>query len=226
MPTALITGAGRGLGQALSRELCAREWDVIAVVRRSESLADLPREARGIVADIGDDSCAEAIREALLDIPSLDLLVNNAGIVRHGPHLAQVHTKDVLDSLNIHCLGALRVTQATLPALLRSSRPLIVNVSSRRGSLASELAGGVGDEISYSYRLAKAAQNMLTVCLHQEFSLLGVRVLAVHPGALLTEESPPDAKLTPTDAANRIIDLVESEVDGVFIEPPNTVLPW
>jgi NAD(P)-dependent dehydrogenase (short-subunit alcohol dehydrogenase family) len=233
MPAAVVTGAGRGLGRALCAELVGRGWDVLALVRRTESADDLAAwlgsSVCPVVADVADDTCAGVLAAALEPFAQLELLVNNAGIVRVGPALAGVHPADVLESLDVHCVGALRVTQAVLPWLLRAPSACIVNVSSRRASLTSEAAGGVpGSDVSYAYRIAKAAQNMLTVCLSRELAETGVDVLAVHPGALLTDEAPPDAALEPALAARRILDLAARphEAPGLFVEPPDRVLSW
>lgn len=233
MPTAMVTGAGRGLGKALSQDLLARGWSVIGLVRSEESARQLEYELAGslqtIITDIGHDDCITAISDGLASVDAVDLLVNNAGIVRRGPKLATAKPADIIDSVNVHCVGALRVTQAVLPWLLRSDRPQIVNISSRRGSLSQEENGGVaGSEVSYAYRIAKAAQNMLTVCLNHELAAEGVTVVAVHPGALRTDEAPPDADLSPDQAAARIVDLVEEprQLDGLFLEPPGKMLAW
>lgn len=230
-PAAVVTGAGRGLGRALCLELADRDWTIVAVVRRAESARALAAEvpdAHCVVADVADDSCVPLLVDVLERLPAVDLLINNAGIVRVGPRLAETCPADVLDSFNVHCLGALRATQATLPWLQRAPRPAIVNISSRRGSLAQEAAGGAPGDASYAYRIAKAAQNMLTVCLSGELRHAGIPVLAVHPGALLTGTAPPDAAVAPRRAARRILALAEQadRAPALFLEPPDRPLPW
>ncbi len=77
-------------------------------------------------------------------------------------------------------------------------------------------------QFSYSYRIAKAAQNMLTLCLQQEFEDKGIRVTAIHPGKLKTDIGAFDANMTPAEGAKNIYDwVIDSNVDasGKFIEP-------
>jgi NAD(P)-dependent dehydrogenase (short-subunit alcohol dehydrogenase family) len=194
---------------------------------------DLPlRELRDVML-VRDDHDRQTLLlvEFLEDLHHLDgcaAVEVSCRFVRVGPRLAETCPADVLDSFNVHCLGALRATQATLPWLQRAPRPAIVNISSRRGSLAQEAAGGAPGDASYAYRIAKAAQNMLTVCLSVELRHAGIPVLAVHPGALLTGTAPPDAAVAPRLAARRILALAEQadRAPALFLEPPDRTLPW
>jgi NAD(P)-dependent dehydrogenase (short-subunit alcohol dehydrogenase family) len=107
----------------------------------------------------------------------------------------------------VHCVGALRCTKAALPWLRRAARPVVVNVSSRFGSIGRTAAGefrGI-----YSYNVAKAALDMLTACLDRELRADGIRVFAVHPGRLRTAVGAADADTDPADAARKLADWVE-----------------
>lgn len=233
LPGVVVTGAAGGIGAALAREASARGHRVLALVRRP--MAHPGRlHAPGIrvsVTDVTRDEAVDALPEILAEagISRIGLLVNAAGIVRYGTTLATTSAETVVESLNVHCLGALRVTRACLPALLRAPRPAVLNLASRHGSLALAAAGGVpGVEVSYAYRIAKAAQNMLTACLHQELAPR-VRVLAVHPGRVATAIAPADADRSPAEAAKDLLDLAANaplEWSGRFIEPPAAFLEW
>lgn len=224
----LITGANRGLGAVLAAQYLARGWEVLALAR---SGAGLPDGVRGVVADLSLDS-ARTILRAFLEKRGapLDLLINNAG-----PPAATMGTEDAaLEELvahfQVHCAGVLRVVQAAKPFLLQAPVPLVVNISSRLASLTRMAAGEYADiHRSLSYPVAKAAQNMLTIQLHRELFPLGCRVVAVHPGALLTGYGSRDAATPVAEGAERLTRLVAglgSEVSGVFLDPEGGVIPW
>ena len=161
-----------------------------------------------VVADVGTGEVEAAVADALRAAGApLDLLVNNAGHVRKLRGLAATEAGDLEELFRVHCVGALRCTRAALPWLRRAARPLVVNVSSRFGSIARTAAGefrGI-----YSYNVAKAAQNMLTACLDHELRGEGVRVFSVHPGRLRTSVGAVDADTDPADAARKLADWVD-----------------
>ena len=111
---------------------------------------------------------------------------------------------------NVHCLGAMNVTQAVLPLLEQSDSPLIINISSRLASMSRNARGEfAGRGFSYAYRIAKGAQNMLTLCLADELGPRGFRVCALHPGRLKTQSGSDDACLTADQPAAAIYRMVE-----------------
>ncbi|MFE6915489.1 SDR family NAD(P)-dependent oxidoreductase [Streptomyces rubiginosohelvolus] len=232
LPGVVVTGAAGGIGAAVAREACARGHRVLALVHRSTSEPAL--NVPGIhveVADVTRESVSEAVVRGLAaaGISRVGILVNAAGAVRHGTTLASTSAESIMESLDVHCTGVMRVTRACLPALLQAPRPVVLNLTSRHGSLSLAASGGVpGVPVSYSYRIAKAAQNMLTACLHQELAPR-VRFLAVHPGRVATAIAPADADRSPAVTADQLLDLAENappEWSGRFLEPPATFLDW
>ncbi len=209
MPSILVTGAGRGFGRALCEVHRERGWTVFPLLRSFTVAAELkardPERCHPIVADVARDDVEARIAAVLRGhTDALDLLVNNAGNIRKLRGLERAAPEDLVEAFRVHCVGAMRCTRAALPFLERSARPWVVNVSSRKGSIAGVLEGrGTG---IYSYQIAKAAQNMLSACLDHELSPRGIRVLGVHPGRLLTEVGPPDADTSPDLAAARLAD--------------------
>ena len=232
MPAVLVTGAGRGLGRALIEEFGGRGWTTFPLVRDALAARDLARgsdRCRPIVADVREESAESAIARALeaADLP-LDLLVNNAGVIRKLRGLAAADPSDLEDLFRVHCVGALRCTRAALPWLRRAPRPLVANVSSRFGSIARTAAGefrGI-----YAYHVAKAAQNMLTACLDRELGGQGVRVLAVHPGRLRTSVGAVDADTDPADAARAFADWAQTVGPGapcgLYDVMEGRLIPW
>jgi NAD(P)-dependent dehydrogenase (short-subunit alcohol dehydrogenase family) len=161
---------------------------------------------------------------------ALDVLINNAGSRGYLFSIDDVPEEEITELFEVHCLGALRATRSALPFLRRSAAPLVVNLTSRLGSIGRTSAGDFsGQRISYSYRIAKAAQNMLTLCLHQELGLEGVAVCAVHPGLLLTESGPPDAATSAEEGARRLADWIlsaDSSVSGTYRELDSGYSEW
>ncbi len=212
MPTVLITGASRGFGRALFDVYAQRGWTVLPLVRESRAAVQLQAEGGSachpIVADV---TAADAEREIARVLERrggpLDVLINNAGnIVKHRG-LADTAVEELEDLFAVHCVGVFRCTRSALPFLRQSGRAVVVNISSRWGSIARTVSGYGGG--IYSYQIAKCAQNMLTVCLDQELRGAGIRVLAVHPGRLKTEVAAKDADTEPQEAARALADWIE-----------------
>ena len=213
MSAVLITGASRGFGRELVDIYHSNGWTVFPLVRKQSDADSLsirfPSECHPIVADVGLDSCASAIEKTLTaNADSLDLLINNAGTIRKKRGMDGATPDDMIDHFNVHVVGAWRCTRAALPFLRKATRPVIVNITSRKGSI-SFTAGAEGNLV-YAYQIAKAAQNMLTGCLHQELQSQNINVIAVHPGGLRTSVAPPDADTEPADAARALYSWLET----------------
>ncbi|PEM25530.1 SDR family NAD(P)-dependent oxidoreductase [Bacillus wiedmannii] len=202
-----ITGGNRGLGLQLVKVFHEHGHIVYPLVRTEVAVTQLKQmfscRCVPILADLSLDESTEQIKKQLdKHTEYMDLVINNAGITVKG----------------------------TYAALAKSNYPRIINVSSRLGSLHKmankEFPQG---QFSYSYRIAKAAQNMLTLCLQQEFENKGIRVTAIHPGKLKTDIGAFDANMTPAEGAQNIYDwVIDSNVDasGKFIEPGVGELKW
>ncbi len=231
----LITGGNRGLGLELVRVFHENEHIVFPVVRMKEAIdflnKNFPNRCHPILADVSnDESIAEIESQIGSYVNHLDILINNAGIPGKSYEIEKVSTKELMDLYNIHCLGVVRTVQATLPYLRKSKNPRIINLSSRLGSL-SKMANGefAKGKFSYSYRIAKAAQNMLTLCLDQELVDIPISVTAIHPGKLMTSSGAYDADMSPEDAAKRIYTWLlnsKQNISGKFFEPLVSEMNW
>ena len=227
---AVISGAGRGFGAALAGALADDGWMVYGIVRPDSAPArnaavryldwDISRPCPGPVAEV-------------LTGADLDVVVNNAAVGSRQNSLGDVDPGDLAASLNNNVGGAVRVTQACLAGLFGPDngprRPLVINVSSRLGSAALQAAGEfAGFGTSYSYRLSKAALNMLTLSLHEEF---GDRldVWSVHPGILKTGMGRSGAAKDPAVAAAELLHEINAGTPAGprFVELGSGVpLPW
>jgi NAD(P)-dependent dehydrogenase (short-subunit alcohol dehydrogenase family) len=174
MPSVLVTGAGRGIGKAITEHLAARGWDVIAGVRSerdAEAIAALaPQRISSVILDVTDAGHIAALNESLPE--RLDAVVNNAGIVVSGP-METVTPEDWRKQLEINVIGQLAVTRAVLPRL-RTSRGRVVFISSVNGRLSMSLVG--------AYCASKFALEAAAGALRMELSSWGIRVAIIEPG--------------------------------------------
>jgi len=190
-----------------------RGWSLFPLVRDPQAAA--PLESRygatchPIVGDVGKADVEERITQVLSQhTDSLDLLINNAGNIKKVRYLPNTTPEEIESLFRVHCLGTFRCTRAALPFLRKAARPVVVNMTSRWGSIGRAVSGefrGI-----YSYQIAKCAQNMLTACLDQELSKEGIRVFAIHPGKLTTEAGAYDADIPPRESALRLADWLQA----------------
>lgn len=179
-----------------------------------------------MVWDVTDDDVSP-LHEALKDDP-LDLLINNAGAGTPGGPLEMVDVATVLSTCDVNVGGVIRATRAALPSLRRAAAPLVLNISSRLGSISDQADGRYRNfATSYAYRISKAAQNMATTCLANELGPR-VRVWSVHPGSLATGMGRTGAGGDPVAAAGRLLELADSTVTSSprFVDLGHGELPW
>jgi NAD(P)-dependent dehydrogenase (short-subunit alcohol dehydrogenase family) len=234
MATIFITGAGQGIGRALVDVFTERGDSVIALSRADPHFTDPKSQyhhsVMPIAGDVGDDACEAAIATALLTykISSLDILINNAGIGGTGQSISDVEPSEMIRLFQTNCMGALRCTRACLPYLRAAKHPLVINISSRLGSMSwNEAHPSIAKKHSYSYRISKASLNMLTVCMALELESIGIRVVSVHPGTVLTRLGSPDAKLSPRAAAESLVGLLATDLRGPqFLGPDGESYAW
>ena len=178
-----------------------------------------------MVADVTDNNVQATIIESLKSRSGIDVLVNNAGTESNGILLSDTSPHDVLSLVDVHCLGVLRVSQAVIPLMEKDG--IVINVSSRFGSIAKTAAGELDAiECSYAYRIAKAAQNMLTQCMCREFRKTGIRICAIHPGRLKIETASSDADKTPEEAAEELFDKLSAIEHGKFYDLFGGQMAW
>ena len=187
---ALVTGANRGIGFEVCRQLAAAGFVVLLTVREAtkaqaaaEALSSVGR-VEPLVLDVANaDSIAKAAAEVASQYNCLDVLINNAGI--HYDTWEKVEDADiggtVTEAIRTNLLGPWRTSKAFLPLLRRSRAGRIVNVSSEAGSLA-KMGGGPP-----AYQVTKAALNALTRTLAGELLETRILVNAVCPGWVATE---------------------------------------
>jgi NAD(P)-dependent dehydrogenase (short-subunit alcohol dehydrogenase family) len=204
-PIALVTGANRGLGLEVARQLAGRGFSVIAGSRGLAAGAEAvaPLRAAGLEVDarrldVTDAATVEALAAELgRAARRLDVLVNNAGIYPGSPTEAAVDANldDLRRTFEVNTLGPWRCCRAFVPLLRRSPHPRVVNVSSGDGQLAEMGTGHL------AYRLSKVALNAFTRVLANDLRGDGVLVNAVCPGWVATDMGGPGGRPVADGAA-------------------------
>ncbi|WP_104103898.1 SDR family oxidoreductase [Arthrobacter sp. 08Y14] len=179
---AVVTGASSGIGAAAVRALRNSGWDVVAVARRGDRLQALAAEtgAQAITADVTDGESVARMADEVLAAGGVDAVINNAGGAWGVDSVATGKLGDWEAMYNVNVLGALRVTQAFLPALRASGQGSVLMLTST-AALASYEGGG-------GYCAAKSAEQALAETLRLEEAENNVRVIEILPGMVKTEE--------------------------------------
>lgn len=222
--TVLITGANRGIGLELARQYSSAGWQVIATARspdRAEELNGL--DVRVLQLDVTDQESVVRLAHDLGD-QSIDILINNAGILPEAKSIADVNFDDFNRVLAVNTVGPIRVTQALLPNLRRGSLRKIINISSIVGSIANNTGGGM-----YGYRESKAALNMFTTSLAIELRADRFTCIVMHPGWVQTDMGGKNAAVSTRDSVRGIRDVIGNltqDDSGTFWAYNGKQLPW
>jgi NAD(P)-dependent dehydrogenase (short-subunit alcohol dehydrogenase family) len=223
MARVLVTGANRGIGLAFVRAFQKRGDDVIATVRDPATADELTESgARIEELDVADDASVSLFQERLANTP-IDLLINNAGIMRRD-RIDTIDTASILRQFDINALGALRVTLAMHHNLkLAQQAARVVMMTSRMGSISDNTSGGY-----YGYRTSKAALNVIAKSL--SIDLAPISVVALHPGYVRTRMTGNQGDLTAEDAVDQmltnVIDRADRSLSGRFFHRDGHELPW
>lgn len=225
MATVLITGANRGIGLGLARELHDRGATVIGTTRSLDGADELTGLARVEVLDVTDPGSVRALRDTLAaDGTALDVLVNNAGWAapEYARSMAEVDLERDQRTFAVNAVGTMRVLQEL--AGLLAPGATVLNLSSRLASFASTTV--VNDPV---YAASKAAVNMLTRQLALDDAFRGRCLVSVSPGWVRTRMGGSDAALSVEESAASLANLVEKltpEDTGQFLNYDGTVFPW
>ncbi|MFA5960441.1 MAG: SDR family oxidoreductase [Tatlockia sp.] len=183
MKTALITGANRGIGLEMVRQLKEKGYYTIGCCRMPEKASALQALADEVIPlDVTQDKDIASLVHALKG-RAIDLLVNNAGTSgASGVTIGNIDRDNFLAVLNVNCLSVVKVSEALLPNLQASQEKNILVLSSRMGSISDNDSGK-----SYAYRSSKAALN----CVMRSFAIdvadKGIHVVLMHPGWVKTD---------------------------------------
>ncbi len=218
--TIVITGANRGIGLCFAQQYASTGASVYAICRTpSPELEALDLTVISGV-DVGQPDCVANIKKALSGL-SIDLLINNAGILNNDS-LGSMDYDAIRQQIEVNALAPLKITEALIPQLAADAK--IAMITSRMGSMADNGSGGY-----YGYRMSKAALNMASVSLAQDLKPQGIAVGILHPGFVSTEMVGGQGDISPNVAAERLIQRIEElniENTGTFWHSYGDKLPW
>jgi NAD(P)-dependent dehydrogenase (short-subunit alcohol dehydrogenase family) len=224
-PVALVSGASRGIGREVARQLAADHgYLVLAGARDPGSAGDPDHESiRWVQLDVADQGSVDRLAgEVSGDPGSLNALVNNAGIYGSPTSAADYDLDEAHAVLETNLFGAWRLIQATLPLLRQSGHGRIVNVSSGAGQL-SDMNGGRA-----AYRISKSGLNALTRTVASDESGSGLLVNTMCPGWVRTDmgtDAAPRSVEEGADTAVWLATLPDDGPNGGFFRDREPI-PW
>lgn len=231
MPCALITGASRGVGLALTQALARRGWTVIATCRDpegAEALQDLAAapgaDIRIAPLDVADPGSLARLAQTL-DGVAIDVLVNNAGVAHRDTPFGALDYEAWRRVLEVNLLAPMRVTEALIAQVEASDSKAVVVLASSLGSLGRTTGG------NYFYRTSKAALNMAMRSLALDLRPRGITVAMLSPGYVDTDftRGMGGPKVSVEDSAEGLANAIETlspEDSGRFYRYTGDDIDW
>ena len=178
MSTVVITGGSRGIGAAAVALFASKGHRVFFLYEKNHDAARAVAQATGATAICCDVADSEAVKQAFLQIPNVDVLICNAGIC-HSGLMSQMSEQDWDREFAVNVKGIFHCVNAATPSFLKNQAGCVITVSS--------MWGQVGASCEAAYSATKGAVIALTKALAQELGPSGVRVNCVAPGVILTD---------------------------------------
>lgn len=225
-----VTGASRGIGLELTRQLAERGDRVVAAARTPDGAPKLSAlwgahadRIELVQLDVASADSVAGLEQRVAPGP-IDALINNAGVVGKLRPLEDLDFDDMLNAYATDALGPVRVTRALLPRLEQGKSKKILNVSTGMASLADNGSGG-----AWGYRMAKAALNMATRNLSIALRPKGFSCVVVNPGWVKTDMGGSGATMPVEESAARllrILDTLDVKQSGSFLNYDGEPFPW
>ena len=213
---ALITGANKGLGKEIARQLGLRGYTVVLAARNEAAghaaaaeLATAGCDVRAVRLEVTNpDDIAGVVRYLDQTFGKLDVLVNNAGIALEWDG-QPTNVDKVRRTLEVNLVAPYAITAALVPLLSRSDDARVINQSSMLGSLgtAENMWEHVGGFMTAGYSTSKAGLNMLTLIQSKTLKDKGIAVAAAHPGWVKTDLGSQAAPMEVNEGASTVVDL-------------------
>jgi NAD(P)-dependent dehydrogenase (short-subunit alcohol dehydrogenase family) len=225
MPTALVTGANRGLGIEFVKALRRRGYDVIAAARRPEEAKTLAQPGvRVVQLDVAEEKSIEALAAQLRGVP-IDVLVNNAGVTDPEDKKIEGLSFGAFERVfAVNVFGLAVLTKALLPNLRAGGQKKVLNISSQLGSIHDAIPG-----FSYAYSASKAAMNMITARMSRDLLRDKFTVVSFCPGWNKTDMGGPDAPLDPADSVEKLMtvaDRLTPDDSGKYLRIDGSAIPF
>uniref|UniRef100_A0A8C1TAM4 Zgc:110339 n=1 Tax=Cyprinus carpio TaxID=7962 RepID=A0A8C1TAM4_CYPCA len=244
----LITGANRGLGLQMVRQLLDsqnRPQKIIATARDPAAAKELQELSKShpnvhvlpldVTSDSSVDAAAQSV-ESIVGSDGLNCLINNAAI-NLASELDTVTRDAMMKTYESNTVAPLFVTKAFLPLLRRAAaegsgmgiqRAAVINVSSLLGSVQLNW-GEDASYKSYAYRASKSALNMVTRCLAVDLEAEKILCVALHPGWVRTDMGGPTAPLSPEESISSVLSVISGLTEkhhGGYVDYTGKSLPW
>jgi NAD(P)-dependent dehydrogenase (short-subunit alcohol dehydrogenase family) len=227
---ALISGANRGIGLEIGKQLLEIGWNVVFTARNMlegrplvNKLREEWKSAWYHQLDVTDEQSISDLMKYVEDTCGrLDVLINNAGIMIEDKHRAmEMDLDDLHKTMATNLYGPLMLTRAMVPFFKDSKDARVINVSSRMGQL-SGMGGGHA-----AYRISKTALNTLTVVLSRELEEDGIRVNSLCPGWVSTDMGGPNANKSLEEGADTAVWLATADqIENGKFYADRKVIPW
>jgi NAD(P)-dependent dehydrogenase (short-subunit alcohol dehydrogenase family) len=192
----LITGANRGIGLEIGKQLLAEDFTVVFTMRNMAIGRPIVNDIRKVYKKAWFHQLDVTEEQSIADVVTyfdeacerIDILINNAAILYDQHHASvEVSLQDMRETMETNLYGPMMVTRAMVPFLKRSNDPRVINLSSTMGQLSTMGAGYC------AYRISKTALNALTVIQSRELARDGIKVNSMCPGWVKTEMGGPNA---------------------------------
>lgn len=234
---ALVTGANKGLGFEISRQLAQQDIRVVMAIRDRtkgqvaiKQLLQVGLDVEFQYLDVSDIESIKLVYSYLdRTYGKLDILINNAGVCLEGEQKpSEISLNLVRQTLEINFIGAIATTQTLLPLIYKSEAGRIVNISSGRGSLTQHSDSKYNYAKTLAYNSSKTALNAFTVMLAAELEDTGIKVNSADPGWCRTDmgtEAAPSSAEQGADTPVWLATLPSDGSTGGFFNSRNPI-PW
>jgi len=223
MKSVVITGANRGIGLELTKQLLEKGNKVYATYRTSlgglESIKNPLLKTHKM--DVRDQNAISELVDLVDD--EINILINNAGVADgRWQSISEIDMKHALEVIEVNSIAPVLVTQKFQNKLKHNST--VVMMSSLMGSISDCMSGK-----SYAYRASKTALNMFSVAMKNELKEQGVSILIMHPGWVETDMGGPNAPLSVEQSVSGIIQRINEQdlsMSGRYVEYDGTPIEW
>lgn len=224
----LITGASRGIGLEFCRQYAQDGWRVLACCRHPQhaealhALASASHNTQVLALDVADFAQIEALALQLKG-QAIDVLINNAGVYPDSS-LLHIDDEEWLHAFRVNSIAPFKMAKAFAPHLAASRLKKLATLSSKMSSLDDNTSGG-----SYIYRSSKIAANMVMKNLSLDLKPLGIAVVTLHPGWVLTAMGGPNALIEAQTSVRGMREIVQDlslASTGRFVAYDGKEIKW
>lgn len=228
----LVTGANRGIGLEIVRQLLERDEQVFALCRQPEAAAALqtlqaqhPALLTLLALDVSDPASIAASYDAVKALTAgLDVLINNAGLSGGQEPFGTITQDTLLATTLVNAAGPVLMVQQYIDLLKAGAAKKVVNVSTGVSTVSGREKGGM-----YSYTASKAALNMHNKNLSFDLAAFGITTIVLDPGWVQTDMGGPNAWITPEESVNGILKVIDDLTiadTGEFFHYTGSKIAW